>query len=86
MLPLGIVRRCGAIAAMTAVLSALLLVPVGAVLAALLFLFGASLLPLVTFGGALNAFQGAAAWWMIGCLPALAYCAYALAGDGRPAH
>lgn len=85
MLPLGILRRLGEIAAMTGVISALLLVPVGAALAALLFLFDASLLPLVTFGGALNAFQGAAAWWMIGCLPALAYCAYALAGDGQPA-
>ena len=68
---------------MATIVTTLFWVPLAAVLAGVLFLVGSSLLALVTFGGALNAFLGAAAWWLIGFLPALGYAAYVMPWEGR---
>jgi len=64
---------------MAAIVATLLFLPVGALLAFLCFgLLGTSLHAFVTFGGALSAFQGILAWWILDFVPALAYAAYAL--------
>lgn len=63
---------------MAAIVTGLLCVPAGALLAAVLFLLGIPLLGFVTFGGALNGYQAALAWWILGFLPALGYAAYLL--------
>lgn len=63
---------------MAAIVTGLLCVPAGAVLAGVLFLLDIPLLGFVTFGGALNGFQAALTWWIFGFLPALGYAAYLL--------
>lgn len=68
---------------MATIVTTLFWVPLAAVLAGVLFLADSSLLVLVTFGGALNVFVGAAAWWFIGFLPALVYSAYVMPWEGR---
>jgi hypothetical protein len=63
---------------MAAIVATLAWVPAGAVLAALLAFFGSSLHAFVTFGGAISAFLGVAAWWTAGFVPALVYAAWVL--------
>ena len=63
---------------MAAIVTGLLFVPAGAVLAVVLFLLDIPLLGFVTFGGALNGFQAALTWWIFGFLPALGYAAHLL--------
>ena len=61
---------------MAAIVATLLWLPVGAVLAWLCFgVLGISAHAFVTFGGALNQFQGLLAWWALGFLVALVYAA-----------
>jgi len=61
---------------MAAIVATLLWLPVGAVFAWLCYgVLGISLHAFVTFGGALNQFQGLLAWWALGFLVALAYAA-----------
>jgi hypothetical protein len=68
---------------LAAVVTTLLYVPAGALLAGLLFLAGASPHTVLTFDRALNAVQGLIAWWALGFVPALAYVAYALPWSRR---
>jgi hypothetical protein len=68
---------------MTAIVATLLGVPAAVVLAGVLFLFDASLHAFVTFGGALNAYQGMAAWWLAVFLPTLAYAAWVMPWERR---
>jgi hypothetical protein len=64
---------------MAAIVATLLIVPVGALLALLVYvLLGTSLQAFVTFGGTLSAFHGVLAWWLMAFVPALAYAAFAL--------
>ena len=67
---------------MAAIVTTLLCVPAGALLAAALFLADIPLRAFVTFGGALNPFLGVMAWWLAGFLPALVYAAYLLPWRG----
>jgi len=70
---------------MAAIVATMLGVPLALVLAGLLFLLDVSLHSCLTFGGKLNACQGAAAWWFIAFLPTLAYAAWAMPWEpGRP--
>ena len=72
----GIMRSIRQIAVMAAIVTTLLCGPVGALLAWFSFaVLGISLHAFVTFGGALNEFQGLLAWWALCFLPALAYTA-----------
>jgi hypothetical protein len=75
----------GEVALMAAIVTTLLCVPAGALLAGLLFLFGTSLRAFVTFGGGLNAVQGIVVWWLLCLLPALVYVAYVLPWSRRDA-
>jgi hypothetical protein len=68
---------------MAAIVTTLLCVPVGVLLAALLFPFGISLLGFVTFGGALHPAQGLVAWWAICFIPGLVYTAVVLPWSRR---
>ena len=68
---------------MASIVTTMLFLPVAVMLAGLLFLLGISLHAFATFDGVLNAYQGVAAWWLIGFLPALAYSAYVLPWHGR---
>ncbi len=63
---------------MAAIVTTMLCLPVGAVLAGLLFFAGISWQALLTFDGALNTFQGVLAWWAVGFIPASAYAAYVM--------
>ena len=63
---------------MATIVTGLLCVPAGALLAAVLFLLDIPLLGFVTLGGSLNGFQAALTWWIFGFLPALGYAAYLL--------
>lgn len=63
---------------MAAIVATMLCVPAGALIAALLMLFGVSLPLLVTFGGALHPVLGLIAWWVLFLVPALAYSAWVL--------
>lgn len=63
---------------MAAIVTGLLCVPAGALLAGVLFVLEIPLLGFVTFGGALNGFQAALTWWIFGFIPALGYAAYLL--------
>jgi hypothetical protein len=64
---------------MAAIVTTLMCGPVGALLALFCFaVLDISLHAFVTFGGALNGFQGLLVWWALGFLPALAYAAYVL--------
>lgn len=66
-----------------AIVSALLFVPAGALLAGFCLLVGVALPVLVTFGGTLHPVLGLLAWWALGFLPALAYVAYVLPWSRR---
>jgi hypothetical protein len=67
---------------MAAIVTTLMCGPVGALLAWFCFaVLDISLHAFVTFGGALNGFQGLLVWWALGFLPALAYAAYVLPCD-----
>jgi hypothetical protein len=66
----------GEVMGMAAIVTSLLCVPVGALLAGLLFLAGISLHAFATFGGALDGPQALLAWWVLGFLPALGYATY----------
>ena len=68
---------------MAAIVTTMLFLPAAALLAGLFFLFGISLHAFATFNGALNAYLGVAAWWIIAFLPTLAYAAYVLPWEGR---
>ena len=68
-----------------AIVTTLLGVPLAALLAAFFFLIGASLPAFVTFGGALNAYLGVVAWWLLAFLPTLAYAAWVMPWEGRRA-
>jgi hypothetical protein len=64
---------------MTAVVTTALFVPVVALLALLSFaLFDVPLHSFASFGDALTAYQGLAAWWAILFVPALVYSAYVM--------
>ncbi|MGH8692009.1 MAG: hypothetical protein ACREUS_13380 [Burkholderiales bacterium] len=63
---------------MAAIVTTLLFVPAGALLAGLLFLTGFSVDAFLTFGDNLHAALGLLAWWVLGFLPGLAYAAYML--------
>jgi hypothetical protein len=69
---------------MASVVTTALFVPVMAVLVLLAIgLFGVSPRGLVTFGEALNAVEGVAAWWAILFVPALAYSACMMPWQGK---
>ena len=69
----------GQLMMMAAIVSTLMCLPVGGLLALFGFgVLGISFHAFLTFGGALNAFQGVMAWWALGFLAALPYAAYAL--------
>jgi hypothetical protein len=68
---------------MAAIVTTMLFLPVAVLLAGSFFVFDISLHAFATFNGALNAYQGTAAWWIIAFLPALAYSAYVLPWDPR---
>lgn len=62
--------------AMAAIVATLMYLPVGAILALSAFaVLGISLDAFLTFGRALNGFQGLLAWWALGFLAALPYAA-----------
>lgn len=62
---------------MAAIVTTALCVPLVAVLALLAFvLFGVPLRSFVTFGDALTAVEGLAAWWALVFVPAVAYSTY----------
>ena len=63
---------------MAAIVTTMLCVPAGVLLAALLMLFGVPLTALVTFGGALHPVLGLMAWWVLFLVPALVYSAWVL--------
>jgi hypothetical protein len=82
----GITRSyLGQVLTMAAIVTTLLWVPLGAMLAAVLFVFGTSLHAFVTFGGAIDGVVGVVTWWMVGFVPALGYAAYVLPWDRREA-
>lgn len=61
---------------MAAIVTTLLLLPAGAVLAWACSAFaGVSLGAFVTFGDRLNRFEGLVVWWFLGFVPAFAYAA-----------
>ncbi len=61
---------------MAAIAATLMFLPVGAILALSSFaVLGISFHALLTFGGALNGFEGLLAWWTLGFLAALPYAA-----------
>ena len=69
---------------MAGVVTTALYVPVIAVLALLAVeVFGVSLRSFVTFGEALGAVEGLAAWWGILFVPALVYSAYMMPWGSR---
>ena len=68
---------------MAAIVATMLGVPVAVVLAGFLSLLDVSLHAVVTFGGKLNAYLGAAAWWLIAFLPTLVYSAYVMPWEPR---
>jgi hypothetical protein len=68
----------GKLVTMAAIVATLAWVPAGAVLAVLLLFFGSSLHAFITFGGAINGFLGAAAWWIAGFILALVYAVWLL--------
>jgi hypothetical protein len=64
-------------AVMAAVVTTMLLFPVGALLALVCFIaLGISLESFVTLGDTFYAWAGLLVWWGIGYLPAFAYSAY----------
>ena len=64
---------------MAAIVTTLMCWPVAALLALFSFaVLGISFPAFMTFGGALGGFQGLAAWWGLGFLPALVYSAFVL--------
>ena len=63
---------------MAAIVATMLCVPVGALLAGLLLLFGISPRVILTFGGVLHPAQGLIAWWTVCFIPAVAYAAFLL--------
>jgi hypothetical protein len=63
---------------MAAIVTTMLCVPAGALLAAVLFFFGISLPALVTLGGTLHPVLGLTAWWIFFLVPALVYSAWVL--------
>lgn len=86
MIPLGITRSyLGQVLTMAAIVTTLLWVPLGAMLAAVLFVFGTSLHAFVTFGGAIGGVVGVVTWWVVGFVPALGYAAYVLPWNRRQA-
>ncbi len=69
---------------MASVVTTALFVPVVAVLGALAMgLFGVSVRAFVTFGEALNAVEGLAAWWAILFVPGLVYSACMMPWGGK---
>ncbi len=61
---------------MAAIVATLMFLPVGAILALSGFaVFGISFDAFLTFGRALDGFQGLLAWWTLGFLTALPYAA-----------
>jgi hypothetical protein len=68
----------GELLMIAAIVATLLGVPLTLILAGLLVLLDVSLHACLTFGGKLNAYQGAAAWWFIAFLPTLAYAAWVM--------
>ena len=64
---------------MAAIVATLMCLPVGALLALFGFaVLGVSFHAFLTFGGALNGFQGLLAWWTLAFFAALPYAAYVL--------
>jgi hypothetical protein len=82
----GITRSyLGQVLTMAAIVTTLLWLPLGAMLAGVLFVFGTSLHAFVTFGGAIGGVAGVVTWWLVGFVPALGYAAYVLPWDRREA-
>ncbi len=72
-------RSIRATAVMAAIVTTMLCVPVGALLALLSFaVLGISLHSFVTFGDRLNAVGGLFVWWAIAFVPAFGYAAFAM--------
>ena len=64
---------------MAAIVTTLLCLPVGALLALLLYgVLGTPFQAFLTFADTFNRFQGVLAWWMLLFLPALAYATWVL--------
>ena len=64
---------------MAAIVTTLLCLPLGALLAALCYaVLDISFQALMTFAGTFNGFAGLLAWWTLLFLPALVYAAYAM--------
>jgi len=70
---------------MALIVTTMLGVPLAALVAGFLALIDASPYALMTFGGRLNAYAGAAAWWLLAFLPTLAYAAYVMPWEGSRA-
>lgn len=67
-------RLARPVAVMAAIVTTLMGAPVWGLLASVSFgVLDISFHAFLTFGGALNAFQGVLAWWALGYLPALVY-------------
>jgi hypothetical protein len=66
------------VAVIGAIVATLFCVPAAIALGSALALFGVSVDPLVTFGGALGTFSGLFAWWLIAFAAACVYsvCAF----------
>jgi hypothetical protein len=72
-------RSLRATALMAAIVTTMLCVPVGALLALFSFAaLGISLHSFVTFADRLNAFGGLLVWWVIAFVPAFAYAAWVM--------
>ena len=65
------------------VVTTILYVPAGILLALVLTPFGISLQALATFGGRLELFPGLVAWWLIVLVPALVYTAFMYPWGGK---
>jgi hypothetical protein len=63
---------------MAAIVTTMLCVPAGALLAAVLLFFGISPHALVTLGSTLHPVLGLFAWWVFLLVPALVYSAWAM--------
>lgn len=73
----------GEVTVMAAIVTSMLFLPLGALLAGLLFLADISFEAFLTFNGALNTFQGLLAWWALGFVPASVYAVFVMPWSAR---
>lgn len=68
---------------MAVVVTTIMYVPAGVLLALVLTPFGVSLYSLATFGSRLELFAGLVGWWLILLVPALVYTAFMYPWGGK---